>query len=152
MHEPALLTRVAEQAVERQRSHDRSRRYLLEAPSSVIVDVSPGLLQRVISNLLANAAKYSTPEGDVRVSIREDDHEVSLRVLDSGPGLSDEELAQVFEPFYRTRAAMASPGAGLGLAVAQRIVGSLGGRVWAARRGEGSEFGFALPRVEPEED
>ena len=68
-------------------------------------------------------------------------------------GLEDEELARLFEPFYRSPASVRAPGAGLGLSVVQRIAESFGGRAWAARSASGgSDFGFALPQLSiPEE-
>jgi signal transduction histidine kinase len=70
-----------------------------------------------------------------------------VRVLDRGLGLADADIARLFSPFYRTTEAQKTAGGlGLGLAVCERIVRALGGRMWAARRdGGGSEFGFALP-------
>jgi two-component system sensor histidine kinase MprB len=76
-----------------------------------------------------------------------------LRVLDEGAGLNEAEIAHVFEPFYRAEGArQRAAGAGLGLAVSQRIVELLGGRIWAAQRPSGgAEFGFELPLLVEDE-
>jgi signal transduction histidine kinase len=75
--------------------------------------------------------------------------EVVVRVCDHGVGITDEEAAQIFKPFFRsTRTAASAPGAGLGLAVCMRLIEAQGGRIWAsARPGGGTEFGFALRAV-----
>ncbi len=152
MREPAVLGRVAAESIERLRARGQGRRYLLDAPASVIVDANPGLLDRVITNLLVNAAKYSNAGEDIRLVIVAHDGEVQLHVLDAGPGLDDAELARVFEPFYRASGSKGAPGAGLGLSVASRIIESLGGHVWASRRDGGSDFGFGLPLLEPDDE
>ena len=152
MREPIMLERVAADSIERQRRRDPSRRYRLTETGGAIVEANHGLIDRVITNLLVNAAKYSTHGADIEVAIEADQGEVRLRVLDAGPGLSEDELEQVFEPFYRAPSSAAAPGAGLGLSVASRIMESLGGRMWAARIEGGSDFGFGLPRLVPDED
>jgi signal transduction histidine kinase len=71
-------------------------------------------------------------------------------VLDRGIGIGDAEEARLFTAFYRTEAARKrANGLGIGLAVCQRVVDSLGGRIWARpREGGGTEAGFALPQAE----
>ncbi len=152
VREPSMLSRVATGSVERQQARDHGRHYALDVPTGVIVDANPGLLDRVITNLLVNAAKYSTPGQDIRLVIEADHSEAQLHVLDAGPGLSDEELARVFEPFYRASGGKGAPGAGLGLSVASRIIESLGGRMWATRHDDGSDFGFGLPLLVPDDE
>ncbi len=152
VYEPITLGRVAAESIERQRRRDPSRRYRLTEVGGAIVEANPGLIDRVITNLLVNAAKYSLPGADIEVVIEADQSEARLRVLDAGPGLSDDELERVFEPFYRAPARTAAPGAGLGLSVASRIMESLGGRMWAKRTEDGSDFGFGLARLVPDED
>lgn len=148
LREPVLLHHSANEVIEQHVARDPSRRYELQVRSRKgLVDVQPTWLVRVIDNLVGNAAKYSTPGGSVTVVLDADEREATLRVLDEGPGLAEEELGQVFDAFYRAPGAVdRAPGAGLGLAVAHRIIELLGGRIWAARRPEGgAEFGFALP-------
>lgn len=148
LREPILLNRAAAHVLDRQRAKDASRRYELEvATNETLVDVQGTLLEQVIVNLVLNAAKYSDAGRPVTVVVDSDDGLARLRVLDEGAGLADEELAQVFEPFYRAPGArQQAAGAGLGLAVCRRIVELLGGRIWARQRPSGgAEFGFELP-------
>ena len=151
LREPVVLHHAAVEVVEAHGSRDASRPYTVEVQSrGALVDVQAAWLTRVIDNLVSNAAKYSTPGAPVVVSVDADDREATLRVLDSGPGLSEAELARVFEAFYRAPSAVQrAPGAGLGLAVARRIVELLGGRIWArALPTGGTEFGVALPLLD----
>jgi PAS domain S-box-containing protein len=148
---PVLLHRTAAELLARQRRRDPARPYQLEVRSrSALVDVQPAWLERVIENLLSNAAKYSDPGLAVRVIVECRGHETLLRVLDKGVGLEDDEIERVFEPFYRSPSAQRrAAGAGLGLAVSKRVIELANGRIWARRRGSrGTEFGFALPLVD----
>jgi signal transduction histidine kinase len=148
--EPVLLHRAASAVVERQRRKDHERRYALDVvDDAALVDVKPEWLERVLDNLLGNAAKYSAPGGPIEVRIDVTEAEVECRVLDTGPLLTDEDLEPVFDPFYRSlMAQQRAPGTGLGLAVAKRIVELMDGRIWARPRPTGgAEFGFALPRI-----
>jgi PAS domain S-box-containing protein len=151
--EPLLVDRVAAKAVVRQRQRDPSREYRLESRGDVLVEAHPGLIERIVANLLSNASKYSAEGSSVQVHIEADGSEVRVHVLDDGPGVPDEEMERLFEPFYRATASVRAPGAGLGLSVVRRIAESFGGRAWAANRaGGGSDFGFALPQVRIPED
>jgi PAS domain S-box-containing protein len=151
LREPVLIDRVAEEVVDRARMRDRSRVYSLQIHDrTAIVDVQRTWLERVIENLVSNAGKYGMPGTTVTVLLDRDARSARLRVLDVGPGMSEDEVESVFQPFYRSaRAHQSAPGVGLGLAVAKRIVALLGGRIWARPRpGGGSEFGFELPIVD----
>jgi two-component system C4-dicarboxylate transport sensor histidine kinase DctB len=103
-------------------------------------------LQRVLVNLIVNAAEASPPEERVTVQVgRECDHEVEMRVTDRGPGLPDEVRDQVFDPFFTTK----STGTGLGLTIAHRLVEAHGGRLLAHNRPEGgAEFVVVLPTAD----
>jgi two-component system sensor histidine kinase KdpD len=116
-----------------------------EAP---LVDVDATQIQRVLANLIENALKFSTPRSRVVVRITATRKEAIVRVVDHGPGLAEEELERVFEPFYR-RGTDGRSGAGLGLAIARGFAAANGGRVWAESRPEqGATFALALPVVE----
>ena len=85
------------------------------------------------------AEQTATDRADPRES-------VSVKVLDSGPGISEAEADQLFSLYYRSQTANAVPGAGIGLFVCRGLVNAMGGRVWAKPRPEGgAEFGFSLP-------
>lgn len=103
------------------------------------------LLQEALANLLRNAATYSPPDTEIRVSARADESELAITVADRGPGLKPGEPERVFEKFYR--GAGAPPGGlGLGLSIAKRLVEAHEGRITAENRpGGGAVFSIRLP-------
>jgi two-component system sensor histidine kinase KdpD len=114
-------------------------------PDLPAVLADPAQLERVVANLLENAVRHST-NGDP-VAVRADTlaGRLHLRVTDHGPGIAPEELARIFEPFYRAPDA-AGRGSGLGLAIAKGFIEAGGGRIWArSLPGQGSTFTIDLP-------
>jgi two-component system sensor histidine kinase KdpD len=115
---------------------------------SPLVDVDAAQIQRVLANLIENGIKYSPPDATVVVRITSTRKEAIVRIVDRGPGIAEEELERVFEPFYR-HASDQQAGAGLGLAIARGFAAANGGRVWAeSRPGQGTTLALALPVVE----
>lgn len=118
----------------------------------VWVRAHPALLGQLLDNLLDNARKYGAPGTVVRVEARRDEGEAVLAVEDSGPGIRPEDIARVFEPFYRSAEArrLGTPGVGLGLAVVQRIALACGGTVRAhSQPGKGCRIEVRLPAIAP---
>jgi two-component system, OmpR family, sensor histidine kinase MprB len=106
------------------------------------LDGDPAALERLITNLMDNAAKWSPEGGTVTVTLADG----LLQVADQGPGIAEEDLTHVFERFYRSPEARATPGSGLGLAIVRQIAENHGGRVAAARaQGGGALLGVWLP-------
>ena len=111
-------------------------------------------LEQVVGNLVDNAIKYSPDGGPVRVSVRREDEHVHLTVQDEGIGIPADQVARVFDIFYRTSEAerRRTPGLGLGLFITRGIVERHGGRIWAESGvGRGTTVHVVLPleRVEP---
>jgi signal transduction histidine kinase/ActR/RegA family two-component response regulator len=105
-------------------------------------------LKQVMLNLLSNAVKYNREHGLVTVTCGlTDSGEVRIQVADTGPGISAEKLALLFQPFERLGAeATAVQGTGLGLALSKRFVEAMGGTIGAeAKVGEGTRFWVDLP-------
>jgi len=104
-------------------------------------------LRQVLTALVTNAIQYNQPGGAVLIEATQSAEGVRLRVQDTGPGLSPHSLQGLFQPFNRLgREALDVPGAGLGLAVAQRLIEAMGGRLTAeSREGEGAVFTIRLP-------
>jgi two-component system sensor histidine kinase KdpD len=103
-------------------------------------------VDQVLSNLLENAVKHTPGGTTIRVSVRCRSDEVEVSVEDSGPGISVEDLPQLFKPFYRGAKGARARGSGLGLAIARGLVEAHGGRIWAENRREGgARFSFVLP-------
>lgn len=117
------------------------------ADETVIGEWDERRVRQVVTNLLANAMKYS-PEGSiVEVAVTADETTATVRVRDQGIGLDGGELAQLFLRGFRAQAARAVRGAGLGLYFSHGIVAAHGGRMWAESvgHGQGSTFCFSLP-------
>lgn len=119
-----------------------------EAPTDgVTVHGDERRLAQVLRNLFSNAARH-TAAGSVGAQVKVETGRVVVRVTDTGEGIDPDDLAHVFERFYRADAARASDtgGAGLGLAISRTIVADHGGEVFAeSTPGEGTTVGFSLP-------
>lgn len=114
------------------------------------VQGDPAELQRLVSNLVSNALKYTPAGGSVEVRLSaEGDDSVVLAVSDTGMGIAADEVEQLFKPFFRSadNRARAKPGMGLGLAIAQRVVDRHAGTIEVASElGSGATFTVRLPR------
>ncbi|WCO67161.1 sensor histidine kinase KdpD [Iamia majanohamensis] len=99
------------------------------SPEIPLVRADPGLLERALANVVANAVAASPPGVAVRVAASSLGDEVQLRVIDRGPGVAEADRERMFQPFQRPGDAPAGSGVGLGLAVARGIVDAMGGRV-----------------------
>lgn len=118
-------------------------------------------IQQVLDNLLLNAVKFTPEKGAIRVAAglaeNKNGHKswVEVRVTDTGRGIPPEELERIFTKFYQSPNARTEyqRGAGLGLAIAQRIIEAHGGKIWAQSQVEqGSTFVFTLPVEQQRED
>ena len=108
-------------------------------------DCQPGALKRAITNLLDNAVKYGKRAD---ASITAVAKAIEIIIDDDGPGISDQELSRVFQPFYRVEASRSrnTGGTGLGLSIAQSIVQAHGGELTLANRpGGGLRACIRLP-------
>lgn len=115
-------------------------------------------MQRVLYNLIQNAIRHTPTDGTIFVEARkrERDQEVQVDVIDTGEGIPESDVPRIFEQFYRGEKSRSREslgyrsggGAGLGLAIAQRIVQAHQGKIWVeSKRGAGSKFSFTVPRA-----
>jgi signal transduction histidine kinase len=143
------LRALAAESVDLLRATAPERALRLEAPDCpVTVRCDPVRIGQVLTNLLANALKYSPSGGEVEVVVAERAGAAEVSVSDRGVGISREEQQRIFEPFQRSRGAAASdiPGVGLGLFVTRRIVEAHGGSIAIeSAEGLGSTFTVRLP-------
>lgn len=118
-------------------------------PHGLWVDTDPLVLARVLSNLVANAVRY-TAQGRILIGCRRRAGQVEIQVLDTGIGIADEERARIFGEFYQVPnvARDREHGLGLGLAIVSRSVQLLGGQIQVrSTPGKGSMFSVMLPRA-----
>jgi signal transduction histidine kinase len=103
-------------------------------------------LARVLQNLLVNAVRHTPVDGTVRIDAARHPDTLEVAVEDTGEGIGVDDLARVFEPFFRSDEARSGGSSGLGLALAKRIVEALGGRITAVSTPDvGSRFAIELP-------
>jgi signal transduction histidine kinase/CheY-like chemotaxis protein len=104
-------------------------------------------MRQVLLNLLSNAGRF-TEEGGVTIRAEQTDRELVVSVTDTGPGISPEDQARLFEPFQQLDSSIRRRhgGSGLGLSISQRFVELHGGRMWLESKvGQGTTFSFSLP-------
>lgn len=112
---------------------DMGKEVQLSGKSDAVIDTRPHALRRVLVNLTDNALKFA---GAAELLIQRDRNGLSIKVMDRGPGIAEEELAQVMEPFYRVENSRnrSTGGTGLGLAIAQQLALALGGSLTLSNR------------------
>jgi heavy metal sensor kinase len=108
------------------------------------------MIQRMLSNLLDNAIKYTLSGGSVSISIAENDAQVVVSIEDTGIGISPRDLPHIFERFYRCDESRSQAGIGLGLSLARAIARAHGGDITATSTpNQGSTFTVTLPKPLP---
>lgn len=118
----------------------------------IVADLDRVLLQRAVGNLIENAITYTPAGGSVTLAAGANDGHVSIEVGDSGSGIPAQEIARVFDPFYRADAARSSQGGhmGLGLAIVRAVVEMHGGKVRISSEvNRGTRVTLELPLREP---
>ncbi|MFF4797909.1 ATP-binding protein [Streptomyces sp. NPDC001351] len=127
------------------------RQITVRVSGDTTTDGRPGMLQRAISNLVENAAKFDRDgSGPIEIAVSGPARPGTVRVeiLDRGPGIADGDLIRIFDRFYRAADARSLPGSGLGLSIVREVAMAHGGAPFAARRaGGGSVIGFTVGGV-----
>jgi signal transduction histidine kinase len=133
-----LLEQIVDDAGFEASSQHRS--VACDGEADVVVIGQADLLARAIENVVRNAIKHSPEGGTVQLQLRPRAHarQLCIRVLDNGPGVAADELASIFQPFFRSaNTRNDTDGHGLGLAIAQHVVHAHGGEITASNRPEG---------------
>ncbi len=126
----------------------RARRIRLETeidPDLGQVRGAPEKIERVLSNLLANALRHTPESGSITVVARSQGAHTLVAVEDTGPGIDPEDTSRVFDRFWRADRARSTAGSGLGLAIAKGLIDAQGGTIWAEQRPSGgARIAFTL--------
>ena len=122
-----------------------------ELPADLpLLEFDSVLIERVLCNLLENAAKYSPSGSSIEISAKETDASVEVAVRDHGPGLATIGRADIFAMFVRGAKESSKPGVGLGLAICRAIVEAHEGTIAATSHASGGAcFTFTLPKRTP---
>lgn len=119
------------------------------APAGLVASADAGRITQVLYNLVANALKFTPPGGRVIVEGTRGNAGVVVSAMDTGSGLSPEEIGRLFQPFSQVhdRVVAKERGTGLGLFISKGIVEAHGGKIWAESPGpgKGARFSFSLP-------
>lgn len=131
----------------REKAAQRSISLTIEAPSSLKAVGNATAFRQILANLISNAIKYNRDYGSVRVTCEAIVDRAVLSIIDTGPGIRQEELEQIFHKFYRARGSESVPGSGLGLYIAKLLAETMGGNMSVTSSlGEGSVFSLILKR------
>jgi two-component system phosphate regulon sensor histidine kinase PhoR len=149
---PAPLVRIIARPLEQLADPAARRRVSLVSlvPEGLSVLADADQAARAVQNVLHNAIKFSPEGGEIRLTaeMSADGLLTVLSVWDEGPGIPPDELARIFERFFRGDRARGTPGTGLGLAIVRHILQAHGGRAWAENReppDHGAVFRLAFP-------
>lgn len=156
MDVPVDLTELVHQVMVEQVERAQTKEINLHTDANmdeghVFVNGTDFMLSLALTNLVTNAIKYTENEGDVHVRLVPDGQTVRVEVEDNGYGIPEADQSQLFEPFYRapTPETTHITGTGLGLHLVRNIIERHRGEVFVKSvHGEGSTFGFTLPRAE----
>ncbi|EKP0320474.1 cell wall metabolism sensor histidine kinase WalK [Listeria innocua] len=130
------------------------KRHIPKEP--VIIEIDEDKVMQVLDNIISNANKYSPDGGRISFYLKKFEDEIEVSIADEGLGVPDEDLANVFDRFFRVDKARSREmgGTGLGLAIAREVIEAHGGRIWAERnKSKGTIIKFTLPYSDlPEDD
>ena len=122
-------------------------RFAVNEQADYRTQADPLMLERALTNIIANAIKYTTPDTTVTVSLARTETSFLFSVADTGPGIPPQNLSQIFDPFFRGK--NDGSGSGLGLAIAKTILACHGGTIAVeSSLGKGSTFFINLPQLD----
>ncbi len=147
--EPTNVKNLVRETLSKIKRQSPSHQFTTSIPDGLqLINADPLRVERILYNLLDNAAKYSPPGSQIKVSIKAEPERLVIGVHDRGRGLSPSEQDRIFGTFQRLENNRhdRARGVGLGLMVCRRLVEAHGGEIWVeSKRGKGSTFFFTLP-------
>ena len=157
---PTDLSEIVSRSLRHLKIRAPQRSVSLDIPADLPdVEADPRRLNEVLDNMLDNALKYTPSDAQIWIECEEIAEDSSTRVQlcvrDDGPGISEEDLGRIFEPFHQTydKGVCSTSGVGLGLAISRRILDAHNGRIWAESvEGQGAAFYITLPLATPAPD
>ena len=127
-------------------AEDKNIRFYITIEEHIFIVADIRMLQRAFSNLLDNAIKYTPENGKINVSVALRNHEIIIKIEDTGIGIPPEYFEKIFERFYRAESSRTSAGTGLGLSLARTIVRQHNGDIFVSgRKAQGAAFIITLP-------
>ncbi|MCM2267661.1 MAG: ATP-binding protein [Elusimicrobiales bacterium] len=145
---PVNLREVAARVIELMESLGQRKhiKFELEGPAQLTVNADLGLMERMFTNLIGNAIKFTPENGVITAGMADDGDTVRAWVRDTGDGIPPEYLDKVFEKFEQVKGQKAG-GTGLGLTICKYVAAAHQGRVWAeSEPGKGAKFVFSIPK------
>lgn len=129
-------------------ANKRQIRLSFDSPGDPLrVTLVEGEVKQILYNLICNAIQASPMGEEVAIRISQNAREIVVRIEDRGPGIRDEILPRIFDPFFSTKQADSQAGMGLGLSVSRSVIEAMGGRInVSSRPGQGSVFSAIFPR------
>jgi NtrC-family two-component system sensor histidine kinase KinB len=124
----------------------KSIRFELEGEENLVVNSDAGLIERMFTNLIGNAIKFTPENGIITTGLSDDGDHITAWVRDTGDGIPPEYLGKVFEKFEQVKGQKAG-GTGLGLTICKFVAASHLGKIWAeSEPGKGAKFVFSIPK------
>ncbi|UCG34654.1 MAG: HAMP domain-containing histidine kinase [Candidatus Omnitrophota bacterium] len=125
--------------------HAKKLQFFQETPKSLTVLMDKNLIERVLTNLINNAIKFTPEGGKITVKCAVEDSSANISISDTGVGIAKDETEKIFQEFYRSKTAGTVTGSGLGLALVKRIIDTHKERIWLESEPEkGTTFYFTL--------
>ncbi len=146
--QPVVLSDLINQVVDLYQyvAEDKEISISVTCPNHVVIAADSSRLIQVVANLFDNAIKYSFPGGQVSITVRQEAQRAIIRLEDHGVGISQEEIARIWDRLYRGDKSRSQPGLGLGLSLVRAVVHAHGGEVEVqSAPGQGSVFTISLP-------
>jgi signal transduction histidine kinase len=146
---PANANQIVEEVVDemRPRAEDKGIELVMEPPRhDVIIDCDKDRIAQILENLISNALRFTPKDKRITVRLTDSGGEARFEVADQGPGISDEDLRRIFDPYFRAEVPQGR-GLGLGLSICLGLVRAHDGALWAeSATGQGATFVFTMPR------